>query len=152
MYLLTLLGLFISWSIKPQDSIIKNSAMKKYLKIILLTLTILLNLAACSPSAEKQKVFDITEYGAVGDGKTLDTKAIQKAIDEASKLDNGARVLVPKGHQYLIGTIVLKGNIDFHLEGDAELFVSINKVDYSEEAAVIAKKSTQLKNFRNRKY
>lgn len=123
----------------------KNFSMKKYLKIFLLTLIIPLNLTASSPLAEKQKVFDVTEYGAVGDGNTLDTEAIQKTIDEASKFNNGARVLVPKGRQYLIGTIVLKGNIDFHLEGDAELLVSINKEDYSDRAAIVAKKAHNLK-------
>lgn len=89
-------------------------------------------------------VFNVLEYGAVGDGKTLDTDAIQKAIDEASKTGNGARVLVPAGHKYLIGTIELKSGIDFHLQGDAELLVSTNKEDYSGEAAVIANGANEL--------
>ncbi|MEJ2618004.1 MAG: glycosyl hydrolase family 28-related protein, partial [Ignavibacteriaceae bacterium] len=49
-------------------------------------------------------VFSVLKYGAVGDGKTLDTDAIQKAINKAAKTGNGARVLVPAGHKYLIGT------------------------------------------------
>jgi polygalacturonase len=83
-------------------------------------------------------VFNVLKYGAVADGKTLDTDAIQKAIDEASKAGNGARVLVPAGHKYLIGTLELKSDIDFHLQGDAELLVSTNKDDYPGGAAVIA--------------
>jgi polygalacturonase len=83
-------------------------------------------------------VFNVLKYGAVGDGKVLDTKAIQKAIDEAAKADNGAQVLVPGGHQYLIGTLVLKSRIDFHLQDDAELLVSANPKDYSGRAAIIA--------------
>jgi len=89
-------------------------------------------------------VFNVLRYGAVGDGKTLDTEAIQKAIDEASKIGNGARVLVPEGHKYLIGTLELKSGIDFHLQGDAELLVSTNKEDYSVEAAVIANGTNEL--------
>ena len=89
-------------------------------------------------------VFNVLKYGAVGDGKTLDTDAIQKAIDEAAKTGNGARVLVPAGHTYLIGTLELKSSIDFHLQGDAELLVSINKNDYSGEAAVTANGSHDL--------
>jgi len=83
-------------------------------------------------------VFNVLKYGAVGDGKTLDTDAIQKTIDEAAKTGNDARVLVPAGHTYLIGTLELKSSIDFHLQGDAELLVSTNKDDYSGEAAIIA--------------
>src|SRR5215204_2290369 len=89
-------------------------------------------------------VFDVFNYGAVGDGKTLDTNAIQKTIDAAATSGQKATVLVRSGHKYLIGTIVLKANIDFHLEGDAELLVSTSKVDYSGEAAVIAKNANNL--------
>ena len=90
-------------------------------------------------------VFNVLKYGAKGDGKVLDTEAIQKAIDEASKTGNGARVLIPAGHQYLIGTIVLKGDIDFHLQGDAELLVSTRQADYSDKAAIIANGAKNLK-------
>jgi polygalacturonase len=83
-------------------------------------------------------VFNVLLYGAVGDGKTLDTDAIQKAIDAASQTGNGAQVLIPGGRKYLIGTIELKSNIDFHLQGDAELLVSTDQKDYSGEAAIIA--------------
>ncbi len=89
-------------------------------------------------------VFNVLQYGAIGDGKTLDTDAIQKAIDEASKAGNGAQVLVPAGHKFLIGTLELKSGIDFHLQGDAELLVSTNQEDYSGEAAVIANRANEL--------
>lgn len=82
-------------------------------------------------------VFNVLDYGAVGDGKTSDTAAIQKAIDAATKAGKNARVLVKGGHKYLIGTLVLKPNIDFHLEGDAELLVSTDQKDYTAEAAAI---------------
>jgi hypothetical protein len=47
-----------------------------------------------------QKVFNVLQYGAVGNGATLDTAAIQKAIDAAAAEGNGARVLIPKGHRF----------------------------------------------------
>lgn len=89
-------------------------------------------------------VFDVIKYGALGDGKTLDTKAIQKAIDDATRTGKRARVRVTSGRKYLIGTIELKSYIDFHLEGDAELLVSTDKNDYTGEAAIIAKNANHL--------
>ena len=63
--------------------------------------------------------FDITKYGAVGDGKTLNTVFIQKAIDECSK-SGGGKVIFPPGI-YLSATIELKDNVTLHLKKDARL-------------------------------
>ena len=96
-------------------------------------------------SNEKVPVFNVLQHGAVGDGKTLDTEAIQKAIDNASKAGKQAIVLIPSDHKYLIGTLYLKGNIDFRMEGNSELLVSTNRNDYSGEAAIMAQGANHLK-------
>lgn len=70
------------------------------------------------------------KYGAAGDAKTLDTAAFQRAVDEAATFQGKAQVLVPGGHRYVIGTIELKGAIDFHLADDAELLLSTRREDY----------------------
>ncbi len=70
------------------------------------------------------------KYGAAGDGIALDSTAFQRAIDEAAAYAGKAQVLVRGGHKYLIGTIELKGSIDFHLADDAELLVSTRREDY----------------------
>jgi polygalacturonase len=49
------------------------------------------------------------------------------------------------GHRYLVGTLQLKSNIDFHLADDAELLISINRADYSGEAAVVARDAQGLR-------
>lgn len=63
--------------------------------------------------------FDATSYGAVGDGKTLNTVVIQKAIEDCSK-SGGGKVIFPAGI-YLSGTIELKDNVTLHLDKDARL-------------------------------
>ncbi len=73
-------------------------------------------------------VFDIRKYGAVPDGATPSTAAIQKAIDECSKA-GGGRVLIASGN-YLTGGIVMKDNVEIHITKDAVLLGSTNRTDY----------------------
>ena len=54
--------------------------------------------------------FTITEFGAVGDGKTLCTAAIQKTVDACAQA-GGGKIIVPAG-RYLTGPIFLKSNIN----------------------------------------
>jgi polygalacturonase len=74
----------------------------------------------------------------VGDGVTLDSPAIQRAIDAAAEHGPGARVLVRRGHRYLIGSLELRSHVDFHLEGNAELVVSTNRADYQGDGVIVA--------------
>jgi len=66
-----------------------------------------------------ESVYDITDFGAKGDGKTLNTAAIQSAIDACNKA-GGGRVLVPAG-KFVTGTIVLKDNVELHVSHGAIL-------------------------------
>ena len=77
----------------------------------------------------QSKVFDAQKFGAAGDGKTLDTPAIQRAIDAASAA-GGGQVLIRGGKKYLVSTLTLRSNIDFHLADDAELLVSTDRSHY----------------------
>ncbi len=66
-----------------------------------------------------ERVFDIREFGAVGDGKTDNTAAFVAAID-ACATAGGGRVLVAEG-DYLSGPIHLKSNIDLHISEGAKI-------------------------------
>lgn len=72
--------------------------------------------------------FDVYDYGALGDGLTLDTKAIQAAIDACTHA-GGGKVYLHNG-RFLSGTIVLKNNVTLYLEADAVLLGSTNLEDY----------------------
>jgi polygalacturonase len=71
-------------------------------------------------------VFKITDYGAIGDGTTMNTDAITKTIDACVKAGGGS-VVVPAG-RFLTGPITLASNLDLHLDKDATLLIS-NKID-----------------------
>ncbi len=60
---------------------------------------------------------NIGDFGAIGDGKTLNTAAINKAIEDVSA-KNGGTVIIPRGVWYT-GPIVLKSNVNLHAEEGA---------------------------------
>jgi polygalacturonase len=68
------------------------------------------------------------DFGAKADGVTLDTAAIQSAID-ACATRGGGTVYVPVG-RYLTGALFFRDNITLHLEAGATLFGSQNPADY----------------------
>lgn len=76
----------------------------------------------------KNGAYYITDYGAVGDSITLNTKAIQKAIDVCAA-SGGGRVVIPPG-KFRSGTILLKSNVALHFEHNSVLLASIDQKDF----------------------
>ena len=93
-------------------------------------------------SGQGGATFDPRTHGAKGDGHSNDNRAIQRAIDECAHAGGGTVNLSPG--TYLTGTIVLKSNIDFHLEAGATLLGSTRIEDYAETAAANDKRSYHL--------
>lgn len=76
-------------------------------------LTITLAFLVCVFISNAESNYNVRNYGAKGDGKTLDSPAINAAIEDAAS-DGGGQVYLPAGI-YLSGSIRLKSNIDLHL-------------------------------------
>jgi len=71
--------------------------------------------------------FSVRDFGASGDGVTLDTTALQSAIDACTQA--GGMVLVPAG-DYLSGTLFLKDNVNLHLAANARILGSADLSHY----------------------
>ncbi len=79
-----------------------------------------------------EKVYDVCDYGAKGDGKTLCTQAVQRAIDRCAE-DGGGTVYLPAG-TFLSGTIYMKSYVTLKLGAGCTLLGSADLKDYPRTA------------------
>ena len=80
------------------------------------------------PPEFPNREFDITDYGAVGDGKTISTAAFQRAINDCNQA-GGGKVVVPAGI-YLTGAIHLKSNVNLYVSKNSTILFSKDLNDY----------------------
>jgi len=73
--------------------------------------------------------YSVKSFGAKGDGLTMDTQSIQKAIDKA--FENGGGIVEVTPGTYKIGTLILKDHVELHLESGAVLLGSPDFHDYT---------------------
>ena len=96
--------------------------MKNNIKVLVLALIFL-------PFNSYGRVISVSDYGALGDGKTVNTRTIQKAIDDCHE-SGGGTVLFSNGN-YVTGTLFLKSNVILHIEVGATLSGSTEFSDYA---------------------
>jgi polygalacturonase len=96
--------------------------MKRLYAFCLFTLIIVIHTTAfCQPS-QQSGIYNVRTFGATGDGKSLDSKAINKAIETAANAGGGT-VYLPAGN-YLSGSIHLKSNISLYLDQGATIIAT----------------------------
>ena len=96
---------------------------------ILSAITIMLFLSAfILPQTKTAKRYLITDFSAKGDSSTLNTKAIQTAIEQCAAKGGGV-VIVPKGI-FISGALFLKKGVNLEIEKGGVLKGSINPEDY----------------------
>ncbi len=78
--------------------------------------------------SKPSKHYIITEYDAIGDGQSLNTQAIQAAVDKCAEAGGGILV-VPKG-VFLTGAIFLKQGVHLQIEKNGVLKGTVNPDDY----------------------
>jgi len=98
--------------------------MVKTLKIVLLLVII--------SQVVNATEYNISDFGAINDGKTLNTTAIQKAIEKCTS-SGGGTVMINGGGIYRSGTIYLKDNVTLHIAGGTTLQGSPNYKDYTKD-------------------
>lgn len=82
------------------------------------------------PISLKKTVLYVNDFGAVADGKTLNTTAIQNTIDACSK--NGGGIVAFKKGIYLTGSIFIKKGIHFRVDKEVEIRGSEDIKDYKQ--------------------
>lgn len=99
-----------------------------FLKLAGVSVLAMIIVAGCITMPPAKRVYDPVDYGAVGDGQTLCTTAIQKAIDACAA--NGGGVVRLSGGKFLSGTIFMKSNVTLEIAEGSTLLGSTNLADY----------------------
>ncbi|MDR0337897.1 MAG: hypothetical protein LBI18_12485 [Planctomycetaceae bacterium] len=101
--------------------------MKRFLLLMCIVLSFIVPYILAT-EIPQDRVWFVTDFGAVGDGETLNTKVLQSVIDACSNAGGGTVRFAPG--TFLSGTLFLKDNVTLSLDTGAVLLGSKNKEDY----------------------
>ena len=79
-------------------------------------------------------VINILDFGAIADGQTLCTAAVQKAVDFCH--EQGGGFVRFEGGRYVLSTVFLKSNVHIEIAEDAEILGSLNFYDYAQQEKI----------------
>jgi polygalacturonase len=83
-----------------------------------------------APIQNSKNIVKVNNYGAISDGQTVCTKAIQQAIDACAKKGGGIVTFAPGS--YVTGSIFLKSNVQLRIDKDVLILGSTSFDDYPE--------------------
>ena len=79
-------------------------------------------------------VYKVTDFGAVADGKTLCTEAVQSAVDACHA--NGGGIVQFDGGRYVLSTVFLKDNVHIKIPENTEILGSLNFYDFAQQEEI----------------
>ncbi len=109
---------------------------------VLVSLVLLVIASARYAYADSNEMFNVKEFGAKGNGISLDTKYIQAAIDSCYE-SGGGTVFFPRG-RFLAGSLQLKSNVFLKLSSGATILGSENISDYPDSCLIYADGATNV--------
>ena len=80
------------------------------------------------------KIFNVKDFGAIADGETLSSVAVQNAIDECAA--QGGGTVLFEGGDYVLSTVFLKSNVTVRIEKNARILGALSFYDYAPQEKI----------------
>ena len=80
------------------------------------------------------KIYNVKDFGLIADEKTINTHAVQKAIDECSK--NGGGIVRFGRGRYVLSTVFLRSDVKIEIPEGTEILGAESYYDYAQEEKV----------------
>ena len=81
-----------------------------------------------------EKIFNVKDFGAIADGETLNTAAVQKAIDECAA--QGGGTVLFSGGDFVLSTVFLKSNVAIKIEKNTRILGALSFYDYAPQEEI----------------